>query len=257
MTDANITHMTDLSGRTALITGASSGLGAHFADVLSAAGARVVLAARRTDKLTALAARIADNGGTAETVTLDVSKLDGIAGFYESLQADGLMPDILINNAGMSIAKSALEYEVADYQTVADTNLSAPFFLSTRLARHHIAAGTPARIINIASVGGYRVLPYNTAYCVTKSGILMMTRSLAREWARHDINVNAICPGYIETEINDYWWQTDGGQKQIQSWPRRRLAEKEHLDGSLLLLAGPAGAGMTGSAITVDDGQYV
>ena len=120
-----------------------------------------------------------------------------------------------------------------------------------------MAQGSAARIINIASVGGYNVLPGLTPYCMSKSGIIMMTRGLAREWARSEININAICPGYIETEINDYWWQTDGGKKQIASWPRRRLADEKDLDGALLLLAGPQGSGMTGTTITVDDGQYI
>ena len=183
--------------------------------------------------------------------------MDAISGFYDGLKSDGILPDILINNAGLSITKPAVETTPEDYETVLNTNLTAPFFLSTELAKHHIKAETEARIINIASVGGYRVLPGNTTYCVSKSGIMMMTRSLAREWTRYNINVNTICPGYIETEINDYWWKTEGGQKQIKSFPRRRLGEKSDLDGSILLLAGPLGKGMTGSSITVDDGQYI
>jgi NAD(P)-dependent dehydrogenase (short-subunit alcohol dehydrogenase family) len=163
----------------------------------------------------------------------------------------------LVNNAGMNITKPALDIQPDEYQTIISTNMNAPFFLATELARRHIAAKTAARIINISSVGGTRVLPGITPYCMSKSGILMMTRGLAREWARHDINVNAICPGYIETEINDFWWQTDGGQKQINSFPRRRLAGQQDLDGALLLLAGPQGSGMTGTSITVDDGQFI
>lgn len=246
-----------LNGKTALITGASSGLGARFAHVLAAAGATVIIAARRAERLAELQASITENGGKAHAVTLDVTQLDAIANFYDGLKNDGMLPDILINNAGLSITKPAVETSPEDYETVLNTNLTAPFFLSTELAKHHIKAETEARIINIASVGGYRVLPGNTSYCVSKSGIIMMTRSLAREWARYNINVNAICPGYIETEINDYWWKTEGGQKQIKSFPRRRLGEKSDLDGSILLLAGPLGKGMTGSSITVDDGQYI
>lgn len=246
-----------LDGKTALITGASSGLGARFAHVLAAAGATVIIAARRAERLAELQASITENGGKAHAVTLDVTQLDAIAGFYDGLKSDGMLPDILINNAGLSITKPAVENTPEDYETVLNTNLTAPFFLSTELAKHHIKDETEARIINIASVGGYRVLPGNTSYCVSKSGIIMMTRGLAREWTRYNINVNAICPGYIETEINDYWWKTEGGQKQIKSFPRRRLGEKSDLDGSILLLAGPLGKGMTGSSITVDDGQYI
>lgn len=247
----------DLSGHTALVTGASSGLGARFARVLAAAGARVVIAARRTDKLEVLKADIEAAGGTVLAVALDVNLLDRIASFYDQLEAEGFMPDILVNNAGMNIVKPALEMTPEDYQTIVSTNMNAPFFLATEFAKRHIAAQKPARIINISSVGGTRVLPGLTPYCMSKSGILMMTRGLARELARNDINVNAICPGYIETEINDFWWETEGGQKQIKTFPRKRLAGQEDLDGALLLLAGPLGKGMTGTAITVDDGQYI
>jgi len=249
--------MTDLTGHTALITGASSGLGVRFAEVLADAGAKIVITARRAEKLQALEADINAKGGAALAVSLDVTELGSIPAFFDNLRAKEFMPDILINNAGMNVVKPALEYSPDDYRQVLDTNLTAPFFLATEFARHHIAEKNAARIINIASVGGHTVLPGLTPYCTSKSGIIMMTRGLAREWARNDINVNAICPGYIETEINDFWWKTDGGKKQIASWPRRRLAEKSDLDGALLLLAGPQGKGMTGTTITVDDGQYI
>ena len=248
---------TDLDGHTALVTGASSGLGVRFAQVLSAAGARVVIAARRAEKLAELEAEINGQGGKALAVALDVTDLDNIGSFFEGLRAQDMMPDILVNNAGMNVVKPALEYTPNDYRQVLDTNLTAPFFLANEFARHHISAGNAARIINIASVGGFKVLPGLTPYCTSKSGIVMMTRGLAREWAIKNINVNAICPGYIETEINDFWWKTDGGKKQIASWPRRRLADEGDLDGALLLLAGPQGNGMTGTTITVDDGQYI
>lgn len=249
--------MTDLTGKTALVTGASSGLGVRFAQILAEAGARVVITARRAEKLGELVDQITDNGGDAHAVALDVTAIDAIPSFFETLSQDGYMPDILINNAGMNVVKPALDYTPEDYHQVLDTNLTAPFFMATEFARRHIAANSPARIINIASVGGYKVLPGLTPYCTSKSGIIMMTRGLAREWARHDINVNAICPGYIETEINDFWWKTEGGKKQMAGWPRRRLADKSDLDGALMLLAGPQGSGMTGSSITVDDGQYI
>ncbi|MBT7641849.1 MAG: SDR family NAD(P)-dependent oxidoreductase [Rhodobiaceae bacterium] len=257
MSEADIQNSTDLTGKTAMITGASSGLGVRFAKVLAAAGARVVIAARRADKLAELADVITKNGGTAHAVSLDVNDFDAIPDFFATLRDDGFMPDILINNAGMNVVKTALDYSVADYNQVMGTNLTGPFFLSTEMARHHIAQGSAARIVNIASVGGFKVLPGLTPYCTSKSGILMMTKGLAREWARTDINVNAICPGYIETEINDFWWKTEGGKKQMAGWPRRRLANQSDLDGALLLLAGPMGAGMTGTSITVDDGQYI
>ena len=253
----NISTNTDLTGQTAIVTGGSSGLGVRFAQVLSAAGAVVIITARREDKLAELAQEINGQGGEAHAFALDVTDLEKLPAFFDALREKNLMPNILVNNAGMNVVKPALDYTPDDYRQVLDTNLTAPFFLANEFARHHIAQGSAARIINIASVGGYNVLPGLTPYCTSKSGIIMMTRGLAREWARSEINVNAICPGYIETEINDFWWQTDGGKKQIASWPRRRLAGKEDLDGALLLLAGPHGSGMTGSTISVDDGQYI
>lgn len=252
-----ISTNTDLTGRTALVTGASSGLGVRFAQVLSAAGARVIITARREEKLAELQKEINAQGGAAHAFGLDVTDFDKLPAFFDTLREQDLMPDILVNNAGMNVDKTALDYSPEDFHQVLGTNLTAPFFLATEFARHHMAQGTAARIINIASVGGYNVLPGLTPYCMSKSGIIMMTRGLAREWARSEININAICPGYIETEINDYWWQTDGGKKQIASWPRRRLVGEEDLDGALLLLAGPQGSGMTGTTITVDDGQYI
>ena len=167
------------------------------------------------------------------------------------------MPDILVNNAGMNVDKTALDYSPEDFHQVLGTNLTAPFFLATEFARHHMSKVRPRVLSTSPRSAAHNVLPGLTPYCMSKSGIIMMTRGLAREWARSEININAICPGYIETEINDYWWQTDGGKKQIASWPRRRLAGKEDLDGALLLLAGPQGSGMTGTTITVDDGQYI
>lgn len=247
----------DLTGKTALITGASSGLGERFAHVLAKAGARVIIAARRKERLTDLQKTITDNGGDAHAMPLDVNQYDAIPAFFDDLAKDGLLPDILVNNAGLSITKPATETTLDEYNTVMGTNVTAPFFLSTELAKRQIAEKIEGCIVNIASVASFTVLPGNTSYNISKSAIMMMTRGLAREWARYGINVNAICPGYIETEINDYWWQTDGGQKQIQSFPRRRLAEKNDLDGALLLLAGPLGKGITGTAITVHDGQYI
>lgn len=246
-----------LQGKIALITGASSGLGARFARVLAAAGARVIITARRADRLDKLADEISADGGDVLHETLDVTRLDSLPDFYENLSARGWMPDILINNAGMNISKPALETSPEEYRQILGTNLDAPFFLATEFARRCIADRRAGRIINISSVGGFTVLPGLTPYCMSKSGLVMMTRGLAREWARHDINVNALCPGYIETEINDFWWGTQGGQKQINSFPRRRLAEQNDLDGAILLLAGPLGKGITGTTLKVDDGQYI
>lgn len=245
-----------LAGKSALVTGASSGLGAHFAVVLGEAGARVIIAARRVDRLKALSETLSQRGVDHFSLALDVNQTANLAPALNQCEAAGFPVDILVNNAGLNVPKAALEMTEDDFDQIMDTNSKAPFFLATEVARRLIARGAEGRIINIASVGAQNVLPGLTPYCMSKAAIAMMTRGLARELSRSNINVNGICPGYIETEINDFWWKTEAGQKQIKSWPRRRLGEASDLDGALLLLAGPASRGMTGTLITVDDGQY-
>ena len=161
----NISTNTDLTGQTAMVTGASSGLGVRFAQVLSAAGARVIITARREEKLAELAREINGQGGEAHAFALDVTDLEKLPAFFDALREKNLMPNILVNNAGMNVVKPALDYTPDDYRQVLDTNLTAPFFLANEFARHHIAQGSAARIINIASVGGYNVLPGLTPYC--------------------------------------------------------------------------------------------
>lgn len=247
----------DLTGRTAFITGASSGLGAHFAHVLGEAGAQVVLAARRKERLESVATALQEKGITCLTVQFDVTQFDSIVPTLENCEAQGFPINILVNNAGMNAVASVDDITFDDYDAIMGTNVKGPFFLAREVAKRLKAREEAGRIINIASVGAYRVLPGATAYCVSKAAIAMMTRGMAREWARYNIAVNAICPGYIETEINDFWFESEGGQKQIRSWPRRRLGEAQDLDGALLTLSSDAARGMTGSIITVDDGQYV
>ena len=254
--------MTDLTGHTALITGASSGLGVRFAHVMAQAGARVIITARRAEKLQQVEADILAQGGTAKAVSLDVTDLDGIEGFFEGLKGQDMMPDILVNNAGMNVAKPALENTPEDYRQVLDTNLTAPFFLSTAFARHHIAAENPARIINIASVGGYRVLPGNTSYCVSKSGIIMMTRSLAREWARYNINVNAICPGSVKGDRIDGVIERDAEKRglpasairdvYLRQSSMRVFVDASEIAETVKFLCSPAGHNISGQALAID-----
>ena len=252
----NPTETFNLKGQSALVTGASSGLGVQFAKTLGRAGARVVIAARRADKLSALSKSLQEEGIDSFAITLDVNDTQAISDAFDMCEEAGFPIDILVNNAGMNIPEKALDITPEQYDLILNTNARAPFFLATEAARRMIARKEHGRIINIASVGAFNVLPGLTPYCMSKSAIAMMTRGLARELARYMINVNAICPGYIETEINDYWWKTEGGQKQINSWPRRRLGQADDLDGALLLLPSDAGKGMTGTTINVDDGQY-
>ena len=245
----------DLTGRTAFVTGASSGLGRHFAKVLSSAGAAVALAGRRSERLEMVRDEIADAGGRAVAIALDVTDAARIAPALDKAEAALGPIDILVNNAGLSVFGLSLEMTADGFDKVIATNLRAPFLLATEVARRLVAAKREGRIINIASIGSFRVLPGVTPYCVSKAGLAMMTQCLAREWARKGINVNAICPGFIETELNDEWFASEKGKAQIDGFPRKRLAKESDLDGMLLLLASDASRTITGSLLTVDDGQ--
>ena len=245
----------DLTGHTAFVTGATSGLGRHFAKILSGAGAAVALAGRRRDRLDAVKREIEENGGRAAAVVLDVTDETRISPALDEAEKALGPIDILVNNAGLSVFGLAAEISAADFDKVIGTNLRAPFLLATEVARRLIAAKREGRIINIASIGSFRVLPGVTAYCVSKAGLAMMTQCLAREWARKGINVNALCPGYVETELNDEWFRGEKGKKQIDGFPRKRLAKESDLDGMFLLLASDASRTITGSLLTVDDGQ--
>ena len=243
----------DLSGKTALVTGASSGLGEHFARCLGAAGASVVLAARRAERLAALQAELAGRGIAASAVDLDVTSADSIAA---ALEAAGAV-DIVVNNAGISIVKPALDMPEQDWDSVVNTNLRGAWLVAQGSAKRWVAAKKPGVIVNIASILGLRTIGQVAPYNASKAGLIHLTRALAMEWARYNIRINAICPGYIETEMNSAFWKTPGGQKLIDRIPQRRIGKPEHLDGSLLLLASDAGEFMTGSVITVDGGHTV
>jgi NAD(P)-dependent dehydrogenase (short-subunit alcohol dehydrogenase family) len=243
----------DLGGKVALVTGASSGLGAHFAHCLGEAGASVVLAARRADRLQSLQAELARKGITARAVDLDVQSGGSIAA---ALDAAGPL-DIVVNNAGISIVKPALEMPEEDWDAVVDTNLRGAWLVAQGAARRWAADKRPGSIVNIASILGLRTIGQVAPYNASKAGLIHLTQALAMEWARYRIRVNAICPGYIETEMNSAFWKTPGGQKLIDRIPQRRIGQPEHLDGALLLLASEAGDFMTGSTITVDGGHIV
>jgi len=241
----------DLSGKTALITGASSGLGAHFARCLGAAGASVVVAARRADRLQSLQAELAKTSIKSKAIDLDVTSSDSVTA---ALAAAGPI-DILVNNAGISIVKPALDMPEKDWDAVVDTNLRGAWLMAQGAAKQWVADRRPGSIVNIGSILGLRTIGQVAPYNASKAGLIHLTRVLAMEWARYHIRVNAICPGYIETEMNSAFWKTPGGQKLIERIPQRRIGQPEHLDGALLLLASDAGEFMTGSVITVDGGH--
>jgi NAD(P)-dependent dehydrogenase (short-subunit alcohol dehydrogenase family) len=246
-----------LDGKSALVTGASSGLGWRFATVLAAAGARVAVAARRTDRLATLKAEIERAGGRAHAVALDVTDVASVRAGVAAAEAALGPLDILVNNSGVSVTKRAGELEEADYDLVMDTNAKGAFFVAQAAGRAMLAAGRPGRIINIASAAGLRVLGHLSVYCMSKAAVIHLTRALALEWGRYGINVNALCPGYIETEINRDYWDTDGGRKLIAMLPRRRVGKPEDLDALVLLLASDASGFVNGAVIAADDGLSV
>jgi NAD(P)-dependent dehydrogenase (short-subunit alcohol dehydrogenase family) len=249
-----------LDGRTALVTGASSGLGERFATVLAAAGAQVVVSARRLDRLTMLAERITEAGGRAVPVAMDVANVPSIEAAVERAETLCGPIHILVNNSGVSVAKRIGDYSEADYDTVMDINTRGAFFVAQSVGRRMVArgrdqSGPTGRIINIASAAGLKVLAQLSVYAMSKAAVVQMTRAMAHEWGRFGINVNAICPGYIETDINREHWNTDAGKRLLQMLPRRRLGQVQDLDGLVLLLASDAAGFINGAIIAADDGM--
>ena len=248
-----------LLGQTAVITGASGGLGTHFGRLLAGAGASVALTARRLDMVETLAGEIAGSGGRAMALRLDVADAASIAPAFAEIEA-GLGPlSILVNNAGVGGEGLALELSIEAWDRTFDVNVRGVFFAAQAAARLMLANGAAdagqARIVNIASIASHTVLPGLAAYNASKASVAMLTRSLAREWSRRGIAVNALAPGYIETDINAFWWGTEGGQKQLKGFPRRRLMDPSDLDAAFMMLCGPAARSIAGTVITIDDGQ--
>ncbi|MDB5891713.1 MAG: family NAD(P)-dependent oxidoreductase [Polaromonas sp.] len=252
----------DLSGRVALVTGASSGLGAQFSRTLSRAGAAVVLASRRLDKLKDLRARIEAEGGTAHVLALDVTDHLSIKACVAHAETEVGPVDILVNNSGVSTTQRLQDVTGADYDFMFDTNVKGAFFVAQEVGKRMLArskGASPgtfvgARIINIASMAGLRVLPQIGVYCMSKAAVIQMTKAMALEWGKFGINVNAICPGYIDTEINHHHWDTEQGKKLVQMLPRRRVGKPEDLDGLLVLLASGQSHFVNGAVIAADDG---
>jgi len=245
----------DLSGRTALVTGASSGFGAHFAQVLAAAGARVAIGARRVDRLEALAETIRRDGGTALPVALDVTEAESVSAAVAAT-AEGLGPlTVLVNNAGIAVDRPALEQSEADWDLVLDTDLKGCWLMAQAAAAAMVAQGSGGSIVNIASITGLGGVTRLVGYSTAKGGLINMTRALAVEWARHGIRVNAIAPGYFSTEINAGFLASPAGEVLRKKIPQRRFGALADLDGPLLLLASDAGGHMTGAILPVDGGQ--
>jgi NAD(P)-dependent dehydrogenase (short-subunit alcohol dehydrogenase family) len=257
-----MSYTIDLSGRVALVTGASSGLGAQFARVLARAGAGVALAGRRVERLKSLRAEIEAEGGDAHIVPLDVTDHDGIKAAIAHTETDVGTIDILINNSGVATTQKLVDVTPEDFDYVFDVNVRGAFFVAQEVGKRMIARAqgaapgtfTGGRIVNIASVAGLRVLGRIGAYAISKAAVVHMTKAMALEWGRFGINVNAICPGYIDTEINHHQWQTDAGRKFVEAMPRKRIGEPEDLDAVLMMLCANESHFVNGAIIQADDG---
>jgi NAD(P)-dependent dehydrogenase (short-subunit alcohol dehydrogenase family) len=247
----------DISGQAALVTGASSGIGEHFAEVLAAAGARVAAAARRTDRLAELARRIEAGGGACLPVACDVTDRQSVVAAIATAE-DRLGPlSILVNNAGVVVSKPLFEHTEEDWDYVVDTNLKGAWLAAREFAHRLVEAKRPGRIINISSILGFRTIGRVPAYCAAKAGLTHLTHVLAMELARYGILVNALAPGYIETDFNRAFFRTDAGKALIGRVPMKRIGQAPDLDGALLFLASPASAYVTGAVISVDGGHGV
>lgn len=247
----------DLADEVALVTGASSGLGRHFAFLLARHGATVLLAARREDRLEELAEAIRAAGGRAHAAAMDVRHDESVEQAMAALEAAcGRPAGILVNNAGVAgPSRLALEVETAEFASVLDTDLTGAFRVARRFARALVDAGRPGSVVNVASILGLRTTPGIAAYEAAKAGLVHLTRALALEWARHQIRVNALAPGYVLTDINRAFFETPAGRAIQKRIPQRRLGQLDDLDGPLLLLASSASRYMTGTVLPVDGGH--
>jgi NAD(P)-dependent dehydrogenase (short-subunit alcohol dehydrogenase family) len=247
----------DITGQVVLVTGASSGIGEHFAEVLAAAGAKVALAARRADRLADVARRIEESGGTCLPVNCDVTDRESIVAAIAAAEEKLGALTILVNNAGVVVSKPLFEHTEADWDYVMDTNLKGAWLAAREFAHHLVEAKRPGRIINISSILASRTIGRVPAYCAAKAGLSHLTSVLAMELARYGILVNALAPGYIETDFNREYFRTEAGQALIRRIPLKRIGQAPDLDGALLFLASPASAYVTGAVLAVDGGHAV
>ena len=259
---SDMSYQIDLSGRVAFVTGASSGLGAQFARTLSRAGAGVVLAARRTERMKTLRAELESEGGDAHVVELDVTDVDSIKSAVAHAETEMGTIDILINNSGVSTTQKLVDVSPDDFDYMFDTNTRGAFFVAQEVGKRMIARSrgaapgtfTGGRIVNVASMAGLRVLGQIGVYAMSKAAVIHMTRAMALEWGKFGINVNALCPGYIDTEINHHHWQTDAGQTLISMLPRKRVWHPQDLDSALMMLCANESSFINGAVLAADDG---
>ncbi|MFT7404588.1 SDR family NAD(P)-dependent oxidoreductase [Zhongshania sp.] len=247
----------DLSGEVALVTGASSGLGAHFATVLAQAGATVVAAARRVDRLERLVADISEAGGKAIAVAMDVNDAGSVVAAFDHVEASVGTVTILVNNAGVADPSRFVDSTEQKWDFTVDTNLKAVWRVSRDASERMIKAGVTGNIINIASILGLQPSANNALYATAKAGVIQLTKNSAQELWRHNIRVNALCPGYFETEINADFFRSEKGSQYLNKIPPRRLGNMDELTMPLLMLASQAGSFITGVALPVDGGHLL
>ena len=246
-----------LDKRVALVTGASSGLGRHFASTLAQAGSKVAVCARRLDKMQELVEQLQDTGYEAMAVAMDVSNAASVHEAFSQIAQDFGTIDLIVNNAGVAATQSVLEHDEATWDQVLDTNLKGAWLVAQEGAKRMVQSGKGGSIVNIASILGERVAGGASSYAASKAGLIQLTKAMALELARHGIRVNALAPGYVSTDLNRDFLASDAGQRLMARIPQRRFASPEELDGPLLLLASDAGSYITGAVLAVDGGHLV
>ncbi|MCO6056896.1 SDR family oxidoreductase [Pseudomonas sp. MOB-449] len=246
-----------LEGRVALVTGAGTGLGAHFARVLAGSGARVACVGRRLDKLEVVAAGIREQGGEALACVMDVTDSSSIRQAFERIEGHFGRVDVLVNNAGLSDPAPFEEMSRTQWTSLLEANLSGPFFVAQEMAKRLIAAGKPGSIVNIASILGHLAKDKFINYGTTKAGLIHMTQYMALDLVPYAIRVNALAPGYFPSEMTNPFYESEVGLREIANLPPKRLGRHEELDGPLLLLASNASSYMSGSVVTVDAGHSI
>lgn len=252
-----MTFNVDLTGQVALVTGASSGLGEHFAQVLASCGAKVAIVARRVEKLQALEQKISAAGGYAFAVAMDVSSASSVETALAAIHSELGSVSILVNNAGMADSRSFLKMDEQNWRRTMDVNLDGAWRVAHSVSQKMVSSGTTGSIVNIASILGLRQGFGHTAYAVSKAGVVQLTKSMALELSRKGIRVNALCPGYIETEINADFFSTKAGREYVGTTPAGRVGRLEELDAPLLMLCSDAGSFVNGVALAVDGGHLV